>query len=125
MLATILIGNNIVNIGASAMMTAIILDMFNNYAVAIATGIMTLLILIFGEITPKSLATRNNEAISQLTAAPLWYLSIFLAPILYILEKLLRFIGIKAKEEPSVTEEEIISMAKVAKEEGAIKSYNL
>lgn len=121
MLATILIGNNIVNIGASAMMTSIIIDIFNNYAVAIATGIMTLLILIFGEITPKSLATRNNATISQLTAPIIWYLSIILAPILYILEKMLKLIGIKQKEEPSVTEEEIISMAKVAKEEGSIK----
>ena len=124
MLATILIGNNIVNVAASAIATSIMIGIFKNYAVGIATGVMTLLILIFGEITPKSIAAKNNEAISQLVAAPIWYLSIILAPILNLLDKFLnRFInliGIKAKEK-TITEEEIISMIKTAEEEGSIK----
>ena len=124
MLATILIGNNIVNVAASAIATSIMIGIFKNYAVGIATGVMTLLILIFGEITPKSIAAKNNETISQLVAAPIWYLSIILAPILNLLDKFLnRFInliGIKAKEK-TITEEEIISMIKTAEEEGSIK----
>lgn len=125
MLATILIGNNIVNVAASAITTSIMIRIFQNYAIAIATGVMTLLILVFGEITPKSIAAKNNELISQLVAAPIWYLSIVLAPILNILDKFLnrfiKIVGIKAKEK-AITDEEIMSMIKVAEEEGSIKA---
>ena len=124
MLATILIGNNVANVAASALATSIMIGIFKNYAVGIATGEMTLLILVFGEITPKSIAAKNNELISRLVAAPIWYLSIILAPILNILDKFLnrfiKLIGIKAKE-TMITEEEIISMIKIAEEEGSIK----
>ena len=113
MLATILIGNNLANVAASALATSVMIGIFKNYAVGIATGVMTLLILIFGEITPKSIAAKNNEAISQLVAAPIWYLSIILAPILNILDKFLnrfiKLVGIKAQEK-AITEEELISM---------------
>jgi len=81
-------------------------------------------LLIFGEITPKSIAAKNNELISRLVAAPIWYLGIILAPILNILDKFLnkfiKLIGIKTKEKV-ITEEEIISMVKIAEEEGSIK----
>ncbi|GAG14180.1 unnamed protein product, partial [marine sediment metagenome] len=60
MLATILIGNNLANVAASAIMTSIMIRIFQNYAIAIATGVMTFLILVFGEITPKSIAAKNN-----------------------------------------------------------------
>ena len=124
MLATILIGNNLVNVAAAAIATSMAIGIFQNYAIGIATGVMTLLILVFGEITPKSIAAQNNEIISQLVAAPIWYLSIILAPILNILDKFLnrfiKFIGIKSKEK-AITEEEIISMIKTAEEEGSIK----
>ena len=124
MLATILIGNNLANVAASAMATSIMIRIFQNYAVAIATGIMTLLILIFGEITPKSIAAKNDELISQLVAAPIWYLSIILAPVLNILDtflnKFIKLIGIKSKEK-TITEEDNISMIKIAEEEGSIK----
>ena len=124
MLATILIGNNFVNVAASAWATSIMIGIFKIYAVGIATGIMTLLILVFGEITPKSIAARNNEAISQIVSAPIWYLSIILAPVLDVLDKFLnkfiKSIGIKTQEK-AITEEEIISMIKVAEESGSIK----
>lgn len=124
MLATILIGNNLVNIAASAIATALMIGIFRNYAVAIATGIMTFLILVFGEITPKSIAAKNNEKIAQLVAAPIWYLSIILAPILNILDafinRFIKLLGIKSQQ-TTVTEEEIMSMIKTAEEEGSIK----
>jgi len=95
MLATILIGNNIVNVAASVIATSIMMGVFKSYALGITTGIMTLLILIFGEITPKSIAAKNNELISQIVAAPIWYLSIILSPILNVLDKFLnKFIKI-------------------------------
>ena len=124
MLATILIGNNIANVAASAIATSIMIGIFKNYAVAIATGVMTLLILIFGEITPKSIAAKNNELISRLVAAPIWYLSIVLAPILNVLDKFLnrfiKLIGIKTQEKV-ITDEDIMSVVRIAEEEGSIK----
>jgi CBS domain containing-hemolysin-like protein len=124
MLATILIGNNLVNVAASAIATSITIRIFQSYAIAIATGVMTFLILVFGEITPKSIATKNNELISRLVAAPIWYLSIILAPILNILDKFLNkfinLIGIKTKEK-AITDEEIMSMVTIAEEQGSIK----
>ncbi|HJO02120.1 MAG TPA: hemolysin family protein, partial [Candidatus Woesearchaeota archaeon] len=102
----------------------IMMGVFKSYALGITTGIMTLLILIFGEITPKSIAAKNNELVSQIVAVPIWYLSIILSPILNVLDKFLnkfiKIIGIKSKEK-AVTEEEIMSMVKVAEEEGSIK----
>ena len=124
MLATILIGNNLVNVAASAIATSIMINVFESYAIAIATGIMTLLILVFGEITPKSIAAKNNELISQLVATPIWYLGIILAPILNILDtflnKFISIIGIKAQEK-AITDEEIMSVIRAAEEEGSIK----
>lgn len=124
MLSTILIGNNLVNIAASAIATTIMIQTFQNYAVSIATGIMTLLILIFGEITPKSIALHNNEPISQIVAMPIWYLSKVLAPILNLLNalvnKIMSVLGIKA-EKRKITEEEIISIINTAEKEGSIK----
>src|SRR5210317_1424173 len=67
LLSTVLIGNNIVNVGAAALATSITIQYFPNYAVGIATGVMTFLILVFGEVLPKSVATRNNIMIARAT----------------------------------------------------------
>ena len=68
MLITILIGNNLVNIAASAMATVLATEWFGSLGPGIAVGVLTILILIFGEITPKSLATRYAERISLFIA---------------------------------------------------------
>ncbi len=70
LLSTILIGNNVVNVGASALATSLAIDIFPGYAVGIATGVMTFLILVFGEVFPKSIATRNNIFIGRLAICP-------------------------------------------------------
>ncbi len=85
LLSTILIGNNIVNVGASALATAVTIKLVSHNAVGIATGIMTFLILIFGEIFPKSIATRNNILIARLVIIPLYWLSILFTPIIIML----------------------------------------
>ena len=85
LLSTILIGNNLVNVGASAIATAITIDLFESHAVGIATGVMTFLILIFGEIFPKSIATRNNVLIARLVIFPLYWLSILFTPLIIFL----------------------------------------
>ncbi len=124
MLSTILIGNNLVNVAASAMATSIAISMFGSAGIGIATGIMTFLILVFGEITPKTIATQHNEAISLFVARPLWYMGIVLAPILNLLDifvaRITNALGI-TKPETTFTEEDVKMVLKEAEEEGTIK----
>ncbi len=77
LLSTILIGNNIVNVGAAALATSLSLGIFPNHAVGFATGVMTFFILVFGEVLPKSIATRNNIFIANIAIFPIYWLSIF------------------------------------------------
>lgn len=125
MLSTILIGNNVVNVAASAIMTSLSIELFDSFAIGIATGVMTLLILVFGEITPKSIASQHNQMISQLVAPVIWYLSIVLAPVLNILDaflnRFIKMLGIKSKEK-TITEEEIRNIVTVAEQEGSIRA---
>jgi CBS domain containing-hemolysin-like protein len=120
LLSTILIGNNLVNIGAAAMATALAIKIFPNNAVGIATGIMTFLILIFGEIFPKSIATRNNVLIARIVIRPLYWLSILFWPVIIFLNFIPRVTG-KIKSKPGVTEEELMTLVEVIEEEGEIK----
>jgi putative hemolysin len=120
LLSTILIGNNIVNVGASAIATAVTLKLVSNNAVGIATGIMTLLILIFGEIFPKSIATRNNIMIARMVIIPIYWLSILFYPIILFLNFIPRITG-KIQKKQRMTEEELMTMVEVVEEEGGIE----
>jgi CBS domain containing-hemolysin-like protein len=120
LLSTILIGNNIVNIGASALATSVMINVFPNYAVGLATGIMTFLILVFGEVLPKSVATQNNILIAKFSIYPIYWLSILFYPVI----KLLNFIPMltgKIKRTPKITEEELMTFVEAVEEEGEIK----
>jgi putative hemolysin len=120
LLTTILIGNNLVNIGASAIATAITIDLIASHAVGIATGVMTFLILIFGEIFPKSIATRNNILIARLVIFPLYWLSILFTPLIVFLNFIPKLTG-KIHKKPIVTEEELMTFVEVVEEEGGIE----
>lgn len=120
LLSTILIGNNLVNVGASALATAITIRVVNNNAVGIATGVMTLLILVFGEIMPKSIATRNNVMIARIVIIPIYWLSLVFYPIIVFLNFIPRLTG-KIKHKPHVTEAELLTFVEVVEEEGEIK----
>jgi CBS domain containing-hemolysin-like protein len=120
LLSTILIGNNLVNIGASALATAIAIGIFHNNAVGAATAIMTVLILIFGEIIPKSFATQNNILIARIVILPIYWLSILFWPIIIFLNFIPRLTG-KINKTPTVTEEELLTIVEVVEEEGEIK----
>jgi len=121
LLTTILIGNNIVNVGASALATVITLRLFPNYAVGLATGAMTFLILVFGEVLPKSFATRNNVAIARLTIYPIYWLSVLFWPVLLILGFIPKLTG-RMQKNPSVTEDELMTFVEVVEEVGQIKT---
>lgn len=120
LLTTILIGNNIVNVAASALATKLALEQFPNYAVGVATGVMTFLILVFGEVFPKSVATRNNIFIARMVIFPLYWLSILFRPVVFFLDFIPKLTG-RIKRSPSVTEEELITFVEVVREEGEIK----
>ncbi|MTI70890.1 MAG: HlyC/CorC family transporter [Firmicutes bacterium] len=125
-LATILIGNNLVNIAATAILTELTVEMFGQSGTLVATGIMTTLILIFGEITPKTYAAQNPEKLATKVGRPLEMLSIVFKPILILLNGITNFIlkifgGEDSKNSPFVTEEDIRSWVDVGEEEGVVK----
>ena len=125
LLATILIGNNIVNIGAASLATALALDLFGNQGVAYATGAMTLVVLVFGEVTPKGLASANASAVSRIVAPPLLLLSRILFPLVLPLEALTRTFVNRSQRagQTTFTEGEIREMHAIAHMEGTIEDH--
>ena len=124
MLITILIGNNVVNIAASALATIVATERLGHLGPGIAVGVLTILILIFGEITPKSLATRYSERIS-LVIAPLMYgFMRLIYPLVWLFSHFTNWVQrLTGKEgDPTVTEAELISMVEHGEEEGTIES---
>lgn len=125
-LSTILIGNNIVNITASSMMTIIVTKLFGSAAVGIATGVLTVLVLIFGEITPKNLATIYSEPFALFYAMPIKALSVVLTPVIWLLDKLCNFIYWILRVDTNgmnkqMTESELRTIVNVSHEEGVIE----
>ncbi|OJV64992.1 MAG: hemolysin [Clostridiales bacterium 38-18] len=126
LLGSILVGNNIVNIGASALATSLAIQYAGNAGVGIATGIMTLLILIFGEITPKSLAAQHSEFISLKIAGIINFVVVFFNPVVFLLllltNGLIRLLGGKpAGSQPFITEDELKTIVTVSHEEGVLE----
>ena len=120
LLSTILIGNNLVNVAAAAIATAITIKAVPNYAVGLATGGVTFLILVFGEVFPKSMATRNNIAIARLSIYPIYWLSLLFFPLIKFLNFIPWLTGRMAKPQ-TVTEQELMTFVEVVEEEGEIK----
>ena len=107
LIATILIGNNLVNIAISSLVTVIATAYFKNYAVAIATGISTLVVLTFGEIIPKSFAKMNAESISMAFAGVLRILMTVFTPLSWLFLRLMQPFKKKddGEEQPTITEQ--------------------
>ncbi len=128
LLSTILIGNNAVNVAASSIATRMTFEIFQNYsigtassyAIATATGVMTFLILVFGEVIPKSVATRNSVLIARMVIYPIYWCSVLFRPIVIFLDFIPKITG-KIKQTPAVTEEELMTFVEVVEEEGEIK----
>ena len=120
LLTTILIGNNMVNVGAAALATALAMSAFPNFAVGIATGGMTFLLLVFGEVFPKSIATRNNLLIARMAIYPVYWLSLLFFPVIKFLNFIPWLTG-RIKQSSTITEEELITFVEVVEEEGEIK----
>ena len=122
LLTTILIGNNIVNVGAASIATAIAIKMFGDVGIGIATGFVTIVILVFGEIGPKIYATRASDSFALAVAPVILLLSKIFAPLIWIMERVTPKLGIgKDAGEPTVTEDEIKEWIDVGKEDGTIE----
>lgn len=130
-LCTILIGNNLVNIAASSCCTAIFMQLFINInggeaiASAVSTAVLTIIVLIFGEIIPKILAKQHSIAICKVAAWPMQILTYILYPVVFIVMLLMNLLrklwGSKTdEEEPDVTEEELSSIIDTVEKEGVI-----
>ena len=123
LLSTILIGNNLVNTAAAAITTSIALELFESNALGIATGVATFLILIFGDIAPKSIGANNNETLAPVLAPVIWYLNVAIYPLIKILEYFLKGVNklVGTKKMSIITREELKSIVKYSEEEGSIK----
>jgi len=126
MLSCILVGNNIVNIFASSLATLFVQDVIGNWAVSIGTGILTLLVLLFGEITPKTLATVHADKMALRYAPIIYTLMIVLTPVIWAINLLttviLKILRVDpTKKGASFTETELRTIMDVSHEEGIIE----
>lgn len=134
LLSTILIGNNIVNLSASSLTTSFAIGLAKKAGLTtmasavtgIATGILTILVIIFGEIVPKSFASINSEKMALVYAKPVYTLTSLLYPLSFLFDKLSKaLIGIfqaDGQERPAITENELRTILDLSHEEGVIET---
>lgn len=125
LLTTILIGNNLVNIAASAIATQFTTQVFGSQAIGIMTGVLTLVILIFAEVTPKQLAIIHNERLALRMAYTIYFLSIVLYPAIILIGSVSRVISrfFSRGEEQHISMEGILHMVHLAESEGVVENY--
>ena len=125
LLSTILVANNIVNIGASSIATALFMNWIGASGVPLATLIMTVLVLIFGEITPKSISSNSPDKVAILVCKPISAMMTILSPIVSILNGVRKLIfkvfRIEENNQPLITEEDLLTYVNVSHEEGVIE----
>lgn len=127
MLSAILIGNNIVNILASSLATVLATKLLGSKGVGVATGVLTLLVLVFGEITPKTLATIHSEKIALAYSVVVYYYMMILTPVIFCVNKLslgvLRLLRVDPNSKnDTMTENELRTIVDVSHEDGVIES---
>ena len=127
MLSAILIGNNIVNISASALATSFTTQVFGSKFIGVSTGILTLLVLLFGEITPKTLATLYSEKISLIYIYIIAPLTTILTPVIWLVNKLSNAVFFILRIDPDkandqMTEGELRTIVDVSVEDGVIET---
>lgn len=122
LLITILMGNNLVNIAAASIATVVFTGLFGSTGVGVATGIMTLLILVFGEITPKTFSTQNSVRVSLFMARPIEIMTYVLYPFVLFFEAISRVMSklLGSREEKHLSEDVMKTMVTMGKEEGIL-----
>ena len=126
LLTSILIGNNVVNIAATSISTSLFIALIGPQGVAVATFIMTILVLLFGEITPKTIAANSSEKVSILVSKPIKVIIFLLTPIVWVFNLItsviFKILGVDNKNnQPYITEEELKTMVNVSHEEGVLE----
>ncbi|MGL5692835.1 MAG: HlyC/CorC family transporter [Peptostreptococcaceae bacterium] len=126
LLTSILVGNNVVNIAATSISTSLFMNLYGETGVPIATAVMTVLVLIFGEITPKTIAVNNTEKVALIVSKPIKFIITLLKPVVWIFNIITRVIfkilGVQDKGiQPYITEEELKTMVNVSHEEGVLE----
>ncbi|SEG20986.1 Hemolysin, contains CBS domains [Eubacterium ruminantium] len=125
LLTTVLIGNNIVNLSASALATTLCTEVFGSIYIGIATGILTLVVLVFGEITPKTIATLYSLKLSLFFAYPVAFLMLIFTPLIWILNGItaliFKIIRIDPNKKEHMTESELRTIVDVSHEDGVIE----
>ena len=127
MLSAILVGNNVVNLTASSMSTTLAMNIWSNKAVGVATGVLTLVILVFGEISPKTISTLYSEKISLKYAEFIYLFMTVMTPVIYAVNVLssgfLRLVHVDPnRKQEAITEDELRTIVEVSHEEGVIES---
>ena len=127
MLSTVLIGNNIVNICASSLMTTFVIRKFGNIYVGAGTGILTLVVLIWGEIIPKNLATIHAEKFSLAYARIIYPLMVVLTPVVFLVQRLANGFMLLLRVDPNartntMTEHELRTIVNVSEQDGVIEN---
>lgn len=125
-ISTILIGNNIVNIAASSIATILFTNIFHQNGALISTVVMTVFVLIFGEVLPKTIAQYKNKSVALKFSRFIYFLTIVFKPIVKVLNLLTRlviklFIG-EDEDSSTLTEEELKTLVEVSEEEGVLKN---
>ena len=125
LISTILIGNNIVNITASTVGTVLFTHLYKAYGPTISTVVLTLVVLIFGEISPKSLAKEHAEGFAMFSAPILRVLLVILRPLNFLFSQWKRLLNLifRPSEDPGITEEELITMVSEAENEGGLDQH--
>lgn len=123
LLSTILVGNNLVNIALTSVATLMFVDLLGAYGATVATIVVTIVVLIFGEISPKSLAKENPEKFSMFSAPLIHFLMVLLKPVNWIFAQWKKLLAtlFKADENRGITEDELLTIVEEAKTEGAIE----
>lgn len=126
LLTSILIGNNVVNIAATSISTSLFIELIGPEGVAVATFIMTILVLLFGEITPKTIAANSSEKVSILVSKPIKVIIFLLTPVVWVFNLvtgvIFKILGVDNKNnQPYITEEELKTMVNVSHEEGVLE----
>ncbi len=126
LLSAILIGNNIVNLTASALTSVFAQNLWGNAYLSVATGILTLIVIIAGEIVPKTIASVYSESISMAYARVVYVYTIIMTPVIFLINcisgAVLKILRIDPKKRPAITEDELLTVVEASHEDGVLEN---
>jgi len=126
LLSTILIGNNVVNLAAASLVSVVAFQRFGSQGVAVAMGVLTIVVMLFGEIVPKTLCVKHATSVVQLLSHPVYWVEKLFSPALYLLEPLiLKLTGGRGLTVPFVTKEELKVMLEAGDKAGVLETHEV